>query len=359
VSARPLLICTALALLLAAVPSRADTPAPDRPRESTLADYRQHLQALAPIVQACAKARDTRTCDPALVGPDERVPLSDTPNATRRLVRYGWLRALLSSAQENDSAEAPPKPAPGAQSTPPEEATLPPPPTTAELLKAAQARLARDLAQADALAAPAPPHTQEREAMRKILAGKEFRDLEEPSVRDSMLEDLGAWLNALLASASRLGAGAAWIGRLIVWGFIMAVCVGLVWGLLQLERRWRLRLIPSGDPAPGAASARDWQLWLADARAAAAQGLWREAVHFVYWASISRLESRRLWPADRARTPREYLALVAADDPRKASLAPLTSSFERIWYGGRPAFESDYRQAEQLAATLIAPGGAA
>ena len=107
-------------------------------------------------------------------------------------------------------------------------------------------------------------------------------------------------------------------------------------------------------PAAGAASARDWQLWLEDARRAAAAGLWREAIHFVYWASISRLESRRLWPADRARTPREYLALVAPEDPRKAGLARLTGSFELTWYGGRAAGERDYRQAEELAKGLIA-----
>jgi hypothetical protein len=150
----------------------------------------------------------------------------------------------------------------------------------------------------------------------------------------------------------------------IVWGFILASCVGLAWGLLQLERRWRIRLVPESDgPAAGAASARDWQLWLADARRAAAAGEWREAIHFVYWAAISRLESRlgsgRLWPADRARTPREYLALVAADDPRRAGLATLTGSFERTWYGGRTAGESDYLQAEKLADGLIAGNGSA
>jgi uncharacterized protein DUF4129 len=146
-----------------------------------------------------------------------------------------------------------------------------------------------------------------------------------------------------------------------VWGFILAICIGLVWGLMQLERRWRVRLVPDDHaPAPGAASARDWQLWLEDARRAAAAGLWREAIHFVYWASISRLESRRLWPADRARTPREYLALVAADDARKPGLTTLTGSFERVWYGGRPAGETDYRKAEEIASALIAgsSGGA-
>ena len=115
-----------------------------------------------------------------------------------------------------------------------------------------------------------------------------------------------------------------------------------------------MRLTPDDDrPAPGAASARDWQLWLEDARRAAASGLWREAIHFVYWAAISRLESRRLWPADRARTPREYLALIAPEDPRKPGLSQLTSTFERFWYGGRAAAESDYRNAENLASSLI------
>jgi len=31
----------------------------------------------------------------------------------------------------------------------------------------------------------------------------------------------------------------------------------------------------------------------------------------------------------------------------------LTSSFERFWYGGRDAAESDYKSAESLASNLI------
>jgi hypothetical protein len=84
--------------------------------------------------------------------------------------------------------------------------------------------------------------------------------------------------------------------------------------------------------------------------------MWREAIHLVYWAAIARLESRRLWPADRARTPREYLALIAPEDPRRAGLAALTGSFERTWYGGRSAAESDFRRAEAIAASLIEGG---
>lgn len=365
-TARFLFACAAWAAFLAAAQARADAPivAQSAPvaghwREVSLDEYREHLQALTSVVEACAKARDAKSCDPAQVGADDRIPLTEDSHAEQRLVRYGWLRVLLSKAQEKD------KIAPNAQSKaaklpPAGEYVLPTPRTTSELLQDAVTRLGQDLAQANAAPAAAPNHAREREIMKQVLAGREFRNLEEPTARNAVLEKLGNWLNNLFESAAQLTARAAWVGRLIVGGFILAVCVGLVWGLLQLERRWRVRLVPEDfHPAAGAPSARDWQLWLEDARKAAAAGLWREAVHFLYWAAISRLESRRLWPADRARTPREYLALLAPEDPRRSRLAALTGSFERIWYGGRAAGESDYRSAEQLAAALIAGGAAA
>ena len=194
--------------------------------------------------------------------------------------------------------------------------------------------------------------------MQQVLSGRDFRGLEQTTVRDSVLEKVGDWLNHLIERATRLQSRSAWIGRAIVIGFIAAVCVGLVWALIQLERKWRVRLVPEAQrPAADAASARDWQLWLEDARRAAAARQWREAIHFVYWAAISRLESRRMWPADRARTPREYLALVPGEDPRRDHLSRLTGSFERTWYGGRAAAESDYQAAEQIAKALIAGSG--
>jgi hypothetical protein len=371
-TARSQLAGMALAALLGASSAcnAADSQTTGNFHEATLAEYRRHLVELNGVVAACAKARDTKSCDPALVGQDDHVALGNAANAERRLVRYNWLRALLLKArlkdetpekaqdtrEKQDKTQA--KPADGAERTPAEETMRPPKPTTSELLQAAETRLNQEIAQADAMAAgPAAvtaDRANERITMKQVLAGRDFRNLETSTARDTMLEKLGEWLNLLWENAAKLQAHAAWVGRVIVWGFILAVCVGLAWGLLQLERRWRIRLVPESDgPAAGAASARDWQLWLADARRAAAGGQWREAIHFVYWATISRLESKRLWPADRARTPREYLALVAAEDPRKAGLATLTGSFERTWYGGRAACESDYSQAETLADGLI------
>jgi hypothetical protein len=392
-------LAAALAAGVSALPARADDPAPQptkNVREATLAEYRQHLVELNAVVETCAKARDAKSCDPALAGQDERVPLGNAPE--RRLVGYGWLRALLTQAQtkdkapegaqgkaeaegkaeaqgkgENKSQNKPEtKPAEKAKNTSddrPEEtlevvAARPPKPTIGELLQAALARLTEEIAQAESAAAgppvAAPDHSREREVMKQVLSGRDFRGLEPPTARDAFLEKLSEWLNRFFDSIAKLSASSAWVGRVIMWGIILAACVGLAWGLLQMERRWHLRLVPESDgAASGAASARDWQQWLNDARRAATAGQWREAIHCVYWAAISRLESRRMWPADRARTPREYLALVTADDPRRDGLATLTGSFERTWYGGRTAGENEYLQAEKLADGLISGSGTA
>jgi len=342
----PLYLLAVQPLSLAGKPAQTG-----RWRDSTLTEYRDHLQSLAVLVDACAKARDLKTCDPLQAGLDDRVQLGNETGAPRRLVRYGWLRVLLSKAQEPDASDA----AKGKAKNP--EQTQPPQPTTTQLLQDAKVRLQEDLAQLNLPRSAQPNHAPERDALKQVLAGRDFRGLQENSVRQSMLEKFSNWLNHLFANATRWRSRSAWLGRLIVWGFIAGVCVALLWWLLQMERRWRVRLVPEDRrPAPDAPSARDWQLWLNDARAAAAAGRWREAIHFVYWAAISRLESRRLWPADRARTPREYLALVAADDPRHTGLTALTGSFERTWYGGRAADETQYRHAEELAEALIGGG---
>src|SRR5438270_63652 len=152
-------------------------------------------------------------------------------------------------------------------------------PTTSELLEGAEARLGSDLEQAKGVPATPPEHDQERAVLKGVLEGREFRDLKQPTARDTALERFGNWLNRVFANVDKLRARSAWVGRALIWGFFLAVAVGLAWGLLRIERRWRVRLVPVSErPAPGAASARDWQLWMADARQAAGEGLWREAI---------------------------------------------------------------------------------
>ena len=156
----------------------------------------------------------------------------------------------------------------------------------------------------------------------------------------------------MFSKLAEFGSRSPWIAFALRGLLLAVICLGLVWALVRIERRSRIRLVPETPAISGAPSAREWQLWLQDAQSMAAQGLWREAIHYLYWAAIARLESRRLWPADRARTPREYLRLLPAADPRRANLTTLTRSFERTWYGGREAGASDFKAALKQAAEL-------
>jgi len=60
------------------------------------------------------------------------------------------------------------------------------------------------------------------------------------------------------------------------------------------------------------------------------------------------LEGQKLWLQNRARTPREYVNLLEPGSERRKQLSGLTRVFERIWYGLRPAGESDYRDAKAM-----------
>jgi len=220
------------------------------------------------------------------------------------------------------------------------------------LLTAARQRLEDDAARVEAPVAATPNHSGERKSLNSILAQRAYRGVAEESAMGRLREWLANLLDKFFSGLVRFGSNAPWIVWVLRILLLVGLCTALVWFLLRIERRSRIRLIPEIELATGAPSAREWQLWLRDAQAMAAQGQWREAIHFLYWASISRLEAKRLWPADRARTPREYLALLNGTDPRKSNLTALTRSFERTWYGGRAAQASDFNAALEQAAAL-------
>ena len=326
-------------------------------RDLSVEQYQQQLRNLDSIVAACQKQRSGSesgagaaqtsfpACDPAQVGPDSRVQWPPGSTSQTREVRYDWLRSVLGrAAKKSDKADKSIFAAiPGAN-----DKTASPD----ESLSDARQRLRDDATQAGSPLAPNPDYSNERASIDSILAQPAYRSVASQSALARFREWLGNLLDRFFSSLIRFGAHAPWIAWLLRILLLVAICTALVWFLLRIERRSRIRLVPDVEPASGAPSAREWQLWLRDAQAMAARGLWREAIHFIYWASIARLESRRSWPADRARTPREYLALLAATDPRKTNLKALTRSFERTWYGGRTAQASDFNAALEQAAAL-------
>jgi hypothetical protein len=322
-------------------------------RDVTVAQYQQHLRDLDALVAACQSQRSAAgaaqtsfpACDPAQIGPDDRVKGLSAADSQTREVRYDWLRSVLSRAAkksgvaQKDIFDAIPR-------------ANKKPVSIESLLAAARQRLQEDTAQAGRPVATTPNFSDERKSLNAILSQRAYRGVTEESTMGRLREWFYNLLDKFFSSLVRFGSRAPWIVWLLRILLLVAICTALVWFLLRIERRSRIRLIPDVEPATGAPSAREWQLWLRDAQAMAAQGQWRDAIHFLYWASIARLESKRLWPADRARTPREYLALLKGTDPRKPNLTALTRSFERTWYGGRAAQASDFKAALEMAATL-------
>jgi hypothetical protein len=319
-------------------------------RDVSLAEYRQHLEALDSVVADCqAQVKlkkpapaNNNACDPGRVGPNDRVQGLGTEVHE---VRYDWLRTVLTHAGDKGSTVKPiVVGTPGRAKSQPVSAS--------DLLNQASQRLEMDERQAEAPLETSPNYTNERKSLDAILAQREYQGVTKVSLRDRFLEWLGNLFDRILSSLAGMGARAPWAARLLEGLLLGGIAIALIWFFIRIERSARVRLVPDVETAPGSPAAREWQLWIKDAQTAAASGLWREAIHSVYWASIARLESGRLWPADRARTPREYLGLIGGNDPRKPTLTALTRSFERTWYGGRDAAAVDFDSAMALAAEL-------
>jgi hypothetical protein len=91
-------------------------------------------------------------------------------------------------------------------------------------------------------------------------------------------------------------------------------------------------------------SAKEWPIWMSEARAAASRGEWRDAIHLAYWGGISFLEAGGAWRPDLARTPREYLRLLPATSAQHPTLHALTVRLEGVWYGMQTASADGFEQ---------------
>ncbi len=209
-----------------------------------------------------------------------------------------------------------------------------------ELLRQMQARLAAQQREADAFRQPAPYPASSRQQLNDILARHEFSRVHGPSAWDlwkqRVMNRILRWLDRLFRAVPRTSHG----DKIFVWIVIAAALGALaVWLKRAASRRIQE---PPREPIPFAPSARHWRQWLAEARAAAQQGRWRDAIHLAYWAAISQLEQAGAWVPDRARTPREYLRLLPTGTDRRTVLETLTRRFEITWYGQRAAVAEDF-----------------
>jgi hypothetical protein len=191
----------------------------------------------------------------------------------------------------------------------------------------------------------APDSSGAHARLKTILAATEFDQVRGPTLievwRDKILNTISRWWDKLMSKLPSPSGG----HQEYTWILIaICACVLAIWLKRIYDRREPE--IPR-EIIPFAPSGKHWRTWLAEARAAAQQGNWRDAIHLAYWAGISQLESSGAWTPDSARTPREYLRLIKANNPSRGELAALTRDFERIWYGSQPAGTDDFSQSLQ------------
>jgi len=189
-----------------------------------------------------------------------------------------------------------------------------------------------------------PDNSDARVRLRNVLSRAEFEDARGPGLAERLKQRLLLFILKLLSRT--FGASAIPnIGRYFVYGLVALAVLGLAyWIYRTLQSDAQLEHIV---PPSMAVSAKEWTLWMAEARDAANQGNWRDAIHLAYWAGISFLESQGTWRPDRARTPREYLRLMPQSSERHATLTALTRSFEVVWYGNHEADSHAFSQTLQ------------
>jgi hypothetical protein len=195
--------------------------------------------------------------------------------------------------------------------------------------------------QAIATQAHAPDFAARHATLNSILARREFRDVHGQT-----------WLDRLKQKITDLLL--KWLGRVISASVIPTISNILVYGLMILAvlalAYWMYRSLREGArlesimPVAVPVSAKQWPIWLSEARAAAARNNWRDAIHLAYWGGISFLEAQGAWRPDEARTPREYLQLLSATSTHQPALRGLTTRLESVWYGMQAADAEAFQQ---------------
>jgi hypothetical protein len=304
-------------VLLMTVSAFAQVPS-DAPEQTTTvravtsAEYLQHIESLKVLVQACQK--NAADCDAKKVGDDEHAEGGFQ-------TRWAGLRDVLSNAHNP---------------------TLP---DRAKLLQQAEAQLDEDAVLANETRPSSGDAFQRaRKQADDVLSRPEFRTVAQASYLDREIAKFWQWVAEVFGGVSRFGKRSPWLVPLMEWSSITLAAAGLLTWVFRTMQRQRLAV-----RIESSTSAEVWQKesdnWAELARAEAAKQDWRAAVHCLYWATIVMMEGRKLWRQNRARTPREYLLLLEPGSRAQEALRRLTRLFERIWYGLRPAMESDYANA--------------
>ncbi|HKY31664.1 MAG TPA: DUF4129 domain-containing protein [Candidatus Polarisedimenticolia bacterium] len=187
-----------------------------------------------------------------------------------------------------------------------------------------------------AMAPVAPRDDDASRRLQEILSRRQFRGLSEPGPIQRLFEKITAWIHRMLEP---LGGASETPLQILGWILLAGFVVFAMVCVLRVARGRVPRSL--GTVAPEKPMPNDWSSWAADAAAAARLGRYRDAVRCAYWAAILKLGVEGILDLRQERTHREYLRALPAGHPLGSDLREMTRSFERIWYGGRPATEED------------------
>ncbi len=289
-------------------------------QERSRADLRAEIAQMQDVVRGCASAASV--CKAANAPADGTVAADGARPSFA--MRWDWLREALETARTAK------------------------PDDRQRAMDASAARLGEiDRKIAGPERDPATDFRKARSTADGVLARPEFGAVAPPSWWDRLVARFWRAIGRLFAGVGQLGTRAPWIGVAMEWIFFLGTALGLLFYVRRNFQRQRLAATLRGDQAKLGAWDREATDWATLAEQASRAGEWREAVHCLYWAAIVRLEGRRAWRHNPARTPREYVRLLQPGSPQRESLGSLTSLLERVWYGLRPAEAADYLRARR------------
>jgi hypothetical protein len=190
-------------------------------------------------------------------------------------------------------------------------------------------------------AAPEISNTEARTKMEAVLGREEFRPPSESWLErwwDKITDAIARLWRRIFGFSIRISD----VSNYFFWALMLAVSIAAI---TFLVRRWKAPRDASSPEidAPLSPSRRAWLEFARRASEAARAGNYREAVRLSYWAGIYRMEELGQWRAERMRTHREYLGMLPRESPSHAPLAAITEQFERTWYAGAPAGETEFR----------------
>ena len=289
-------------------------------------NFAAQTAAAQTTVAACAKAAPA--CDPSTLPADAFVK---RPDGTTFRGSWLWLREALAAARDK------------------------PGPERLAAMHEADAHLNEIAEQTRRTEAPRDRlgFTQAGHAAAQVLSRPEFATETGPSWFDREVARVQDWFLRLLVGMDRLGTHHPWLAPLLEWACFLLAAGGLVFFVRRSLARANLR-ISLGEATPPSWSGREATGWARLAEQYGADAAWRDAVHCLYWAAIVSLEERRAWRPDPARTPREYLRLLAPASAAQTALREITRIFERLWYGHAEATGEDFAAAKTALATIAA-----